>query len=215
MMVLVIASCTKAELKKPTSVKFGFKANSTVESGFHFTQGNVNVSNIMIEGNRVEGDDIYFNRPFDNPIETDLNGSSEIKEFQFDIPQGEYNQLSFSFLLKKTADLPSVSLSGKYYYQTNTPVDVSFQLDSDQYFDLLVSAKNQDQVILNHQQSRTGDVIFNLDYWFGAITHSMMENATVENINGLDHVTISSIENVNIYNIILNRINQTDEAILN
>jgi hypothetical protein len=215
MMILLITSCTKTELKKPTEIKFGFKANSNVESGFHFTQGSVNVCHITIEGNRIEGDDIYFNRPFDTPIETDLNGSSEIQEFRFDIPQGEYNQLSFSFLLKESNEMPSINLKGMYHSDTNPPVSVSFQLDNDQYFDLVVSAKEQNQVILNHEQSRTGDVIFNLDYWFGAITHSMMENATIENINGLEHVAISSVQNVNIYNVVLNRINQTDEVILN
>lgn len=212
--VFSVAACSKADLKKPTTVRFGFKYNSTLESGFHFTQGNANISNIVIEGYRVEGDDIYFSRPFSSPISTDLNGSSEIQDFVFDIPQGEYNQLSFSCLLKNASDIPSLSISGMYHGSV-VPVNITFNLDTDQFFDLTVLGKNQNQVVLNHEQSRTADVVFNTDYWFSSITNTMMDNAVVETVNGLDHVTISSTQNTTIYNAVINRLNHTDEAIIN
>lgn len=215
LLLAALQSCVKAELKKPTEVKFGFDHNSKESSSFQFTSGETHITKMTVSGSRIEGDDIYFDRDFSESITTDLNGSAEVQDFRFDIPQGEYEQLKVSFIIKTSTDEPALKLSGKYVIAGQPPVNVEFELHADQYFDLIIENQGGSNVVLQKEQDRVARIIFDTDYWFDNITESMMSNADVINNNGLSTVFITPTQNENLYQLVLSRVNHTNTVEIN
>src|SRR5690606_24232298 len=93
LVVLVAGSCEKSDLKKPSKVNFAFSLNKSFgpNSKLKIQSGNINLTDFEVTGDRVSGEDIAFSRKMTGEgLTTDLNGSGELDEMDFDLPQGDY-----------------------------------------------------------------------------------------------------------------------------
>jgi hypothetical protein len=213
---VLIFSCKKAELKKPTEVNFTFDLNKnfTPASTIKMISGDINFIDFSITGDRVEGQDISFSRSFQSGLYIDLNGSGEIAEMDFDIPQGEYTDLNVSFNIASDQNNLALSLDGTYKITQGPVVALRFEYDGGNSFSISGEGNTAGQsIIMDADLGKKGRIKFDPIYWFGSLTANQMDNATIIPMQGQDMILLSSTSNVSLYEIVLNRISSSNTAI--
>ena len=215
-LVGLCASCKKAELKKPTKVNFSFDLNSndSQNGDLKFVSGEINIGKFNLSGDRLEGDDIAFERIFSSGLYTDLNGSAEIKELDYDIPQGEYTQLKINLNILDAGADPSLMIKGTYKFVNGPTVGVEFQYYGNQEIEILGEDFNgSNNIVMDKMLGKKVSVEFDPLYWFEPITVSQFESANLSSGQGQNQLIVSPTENVNLYTIISARINMSNRAV--
>jgi hypothetical protein len=212
--VIGLTSCQKAELKKPVNVNFSFKmVQEKSGEGLQMQSGAINLKSFDVIGDRVEGDGIYFERLFEEGLNSDLNGSNEIKDLGFDLPQGDYQDLEIEFeSFAKNSD-PSIYLEGKYRDDSGI-VDVNFEITEELMFSVRGYNESADQMILlDKDNPRKVNIEFEIDDWFSLVDEAIWANAEVTQQNGPDLLLISETNNIAIYTLVIDRMTEDNKAI--
>jgi hypothetical protein len=96
--LLVLISCQKDEaLKQPTSLSFSFVMEENDIDFFYIDNGIIFLDNFDINGDRVEGEDINFDRNFDEPNLFSFGYEQSVAKINLDLPQGVYNRINIGF----------------------------------------------------------------------------------------------------------------------
>lgn len=213
--VLLLGACQKAELKKPTRVNFAFDLNKAPgQSSLKLNSGEINLVDFNITGDRIEGDDIAFNRAFSERIMIDVNGSGEVKELDFDLPQGQYSSILLNFNIDEDGTDPALRLFGTYK-PTSGPVHaLIFEYFGSQSFNIAGENDLTDPTIVMDKDFDK-KVTIELDpvYWFESLTANQLDNADVNVVTGQDEIILSSTSNIALYEIVLNRIADSNKAV--
>ncbi|MFT4601401.1 MAG: hypothetical protein ACI857_001581 [Arenicella sp.] len=209
-----LASCEKAELKKPVDVNFSFKMiQDQGDQGLQVQFGEINLTKFDVVGDRVEGDDISFMRSFQEGLNSDLNGSAEIKELAYDLPQGDYQKLDIQMGASSINGQPSLILEGKYKNGPDSR-DFSFEVSEELLFDIEGMDEAASQfILLDKDMPKKVNIEFNVDDWFALVDDTMWTNADLISQNGEDLVLISTTDNIPIYQLVVGRIIQDNKAI--
>lgn len=213
--VLLLGSCEKAELKKPTRVNFAFGLNKAPgQSSVKINAGEINLVDFNITGDRIEGDDIAFNRSFSERIIIDVNGSGEVKELDFDLPQGEYSSILLNFNIDEDGADPALRLTGTYK-PTSGPVHaLIFEYFGSQTFNVTGEDDLADPtIVMDKDFDKKVTIEFDPVYWFESLTANQLDNADVNIVTGQDEIILSSTSNVALYEIVLNRMEDSNKAI--
>ncbi|UKN00119.1 hypothetical protein K6119_10275 [Paracrocinitomix mangrovi] len=213
---VLLGSCEKADLKKPVKVNFAFDLNKNFEpqAAVKLTTGTINIENFNIIGDRVEGEDINFNRVFNEGLNIDVNNSGEIDELNFDLPQGDYVSADLKFNLADKNTNLAMSLEGTYKQNQGPIVKLIFELSGSQEFFITGEGK-QGESTISMKESEGEKVEIELDpiYWFEDISASDWDNAVVTPAQGQDYILVNKDNNQTIYNQVLARINESNRAI--
>lgn len=211
----IVAGCSQ-KWKETAKVDFDFEIYGTtpVNYGFWFTEGQVNVSRLTFEGNRLQSRSVAFEDNFESPILIDIPTGLVDYSLQYDLPQGTYREVRMEIFLESGADsTPSISLKGFFADSTGIIRDVLFY----------VSGKIESKLITQYPGDRedfsilSGDNYFSvirlkLNDWFSSIPKSILEGAEISNVNGRETIVISDEHNVPIYSAILPKLGQFDEV---
>ncbi|MDD2634075.1 MAG: hypothetical protein PHW82_01090 [Bacteroidales bacterium] len=93
-----LVSCDDNDVwKLPTAVNVKMNLLESETDIFEVTAGAITIASIEVEGERNEGDNIYFVRNIASGLSIAFNKESTSKELDFDIPQGIYPRLKISF----------------------------------------------------------------------------------------------------------------------
>ncbi len=211
---LGLVSCKKAELKKPVDVNFAFEMIATEgQDPLKIQSGEINLLNFDVSGDRIEGDDISFMRTFPNNLTTDVNGSGEIKELDYNLPQGEYSEVLLDFSTISNQAHHSLELEGKYI---DGPLNVDVRLEVDSEVDFNVIGQDFEglgTINLDKNLPKKVDVQLNVAHWFSEITALMWTSADLTTENNVDVIVINSTNNQSIYNSVLSNIPEDNKAI--
>ena len=177
-------------------------------------RGEINLVDFNITGDRIEGDDIAFNRSFSERIIIDVNGSGEVKELDFDLPQGEYSSILLNFNIDEDGADPALRLTGTYK-PTSGPVHaLIFEYFGSQTFNVTGEDDLADPtIVMDKDFDKKVTIEFDPVYWFESLTANQLDNADVNIVTGQDEIILSSTSNVALYEIVLNRMEDSNKAI--
>lgn len=211
------SSCSK-KWKQPTDVYFEFQLNSNSNNGLvKFSDGSINLNKVTFTGERSQdvkniAEDQNFS---DNQlVRFDLNSTSS--GIKFNIPQGTYSKMNIDFAANANQTESSITINGTYINSVSNDTNaVQFQLLDNQIFNF--SAKNSNgssEINLIEGYSSTITMILNPNHWFGQITATMLDTSVVDNSTSEHTIFINKNENSYLYNLIISRINENNEAVL-
>ena len=215
MLLLVLSSCKKAELKKPTEVQFTIDLNKNESQNLNlkFVSGQINLGKFNLSGDRIEGDDVAFERPFFQGLSTDMNGSAEIDELNYDMPQGEYTQIKIDLSINESGTEPSLVLEGTYKPTSGPTLGVDFEFYGNQEIEIIGHDINgQSTIVMDKKLGKKVDINFNPNYWFELITINQLDNADVINTQGQDKILINPSNNSGIYSAVVSRIGMANSG---
>lgn len=211
-------SCKKAELKKPTRINFKFALNKSDNQNplVKITKADVNINSFNVTGDRVEGEDIAFTRDFPEgeAVEAEGEEGAEIEALDYDIPQGEYQKLQVDFGIQDKGTEPSVLLNGIYKPNIGGAQGLRFE-----YFgnlNISINGENEDgnsTIILDKKEVKKATVELDAIHWFSSLTNTELENATLSSEQGQDKIIISPTSNVSLFNIVVERMTESNKVI--
>lgn len=127
------------------------------------------ITDIIIDGKREQGEDVYEKIPFDPPLEIKLNeNTTASQQLSFDIPQGIYRKLEFQLFLGNE-ELPALKFSGEVSTGKSQPVSFNYQFGLKEEVTIQAMRKNgrpSDPVILNKNQNEQAYLTLDAAYFF-------------------------------------------------
>lgn len=213
---ITIIGCKKDELKLPTDVSFKMDINRNPSASGHliFNNGFILLSEFEIEGTRQEGDPFLFNKSFPKGLMINFNPTNSISELEFDIPQGIYTDMDISFETFDDNDDITILVEGTYTNQSNISYPIRFEFLSSEYFNINGESESG-TIVLNKDKPITAFVKFDPIYWFDSISNNMLNNAELIDLGGELTILINENENTNIYDIVVDRIDEKTSVIFN
>lgn len=210
---ILIFSCTKEELKKPTESEVRFDLNTNASSLGHlqFTNGEIVLSEFKFDGDRFEGDDVYVLREFPNGLVVPLNASVNIPELNLTLPQGQYTKMEVEFEVSSNGGQNNLVIQGIYVNSMSQSIPIRFEFSSSENFSI-VQLENSDggQILMDANEASELVVKFDPIYWFDIVPLNMLENATLTNVQGENTLLVTESINEPIHDLVVDRI---DEAI--
>jgi hypothetical protein len=106
LLFFLIGGCEKEDYTLPVEFKLNFTTKSEDILGGSVTIDEIGLrlNSIDIRGYREQGEDVFFTRNFANGKNFIIKPASANMTETFDIPQGAYNPISFSFIFEPDAD---------------------------------------------------------------------------------------------------------------
>ncbi len=216
LLVLVITlagfSCKKkkeAQWKLPTAVTFKIDINRSpcLGGNLAFYGGNILLDNFSFDGKRDQGDDVHFDKN-SGTINASFDPNAAIPEWNFDIPQGSYSQIKISYKTAGSQNDKQIVVLGTYKNTTDgNTYPVRFEFQAPQTF--VIFAKNSSgnsKIVLDKDVVSSVKIIMDPVYWFQTITNTMMDNASLTNMNGIPTILINKNTNNNINAAMQNRV---------
>jgi len=210
-----MSSCKKSELKKPTRVEFKFDLNKSDNQNpiVKITKADISIDAFNVMGDRVEGEDIAFTRDFPEGEAIEAEGM-EIEALDYDIPQGEYQHLQVDFNIQDKGQEPSVSLRGNYKPNIGGTKALRFEYYGN--LNLSIAGENENAgttIVLDKKEVKKATVELDAIHWFSSLTSTQLENATLSNDQGQDKIIISPTSNTSLYNIVAERMTESNKVI--
>lgn len=99
LLFLVAVGCDKEDYTLPVKfdLTFSIKNDPILDGTITINEIELGLKSIDIQGYREQGDDVFLTRNFDNQRNIKLKLTSTRVTESFDIPQGTYNPISFSY----------------------------------------------------------------------------------------------------------------------
>lgn len=214
--IVVLSSCKKDEFyKQPTDIQFVMDLDKNTNYSPHLTfdTGYIVLEDFVVSGDRVEGEDIYFETEYPTGLTIPFNLENQVPELKYDLPQGIYKSLTISFNTLDEFDTPNLVVEGDYTNLSNVVTPIRFEFKSAEYFSITAkSESNSDQIILEKDMSQFPPILLNPNYWFDIISISKLDNAGKTTIDGTPTILISSSKNEDIYDLIVDRIDENAET---
>lgn len=207
-----LVSCGK--WKKTTTVEFQFEINkSSTISYLNFTGGHILLKEISFSGQRKQGKDVVFHHPVDYTKINFASGAAN-PSIIVDIPQGTYTSAELEIENREGVSEPSILILGAFTNSMGSNIPLRFEFNSSESFEVEAEAEDGGkEIVLIEDISAKSKIIFDPNYWFGTVTQNMLDNATLSNVSGIQTIVISSSSNEDVYDIIVDRIDDASEAI--
>ena len=102
LLFVVVLGCDKEDYTLPVKFEMNFSINTEPILGGSVTIDKIGLGlkSIDIQGSREQGSDVFLTRKFDEKKTFTLKPSSTKVTESFDIPQGVYNPISFSYIFQ-------------------------------------------------------------------------------------------------------------------
>jgi hypothetical protein len=212
---LVFAGCS-GKWKETAFLRFDFDIYGTeaVNYGFWFTGGEIKVSRLSFEGERLQARAVRFENDFEPSFLIDIPTGLTENTLVYDLPQGTYRNVDMELFLDSQIDsVPTIVLNGYFRDSMGTVRDVRFQVDGKIESKLItLYPGDRDDYSMVSGDQYSGRIRLNLSDWFSTIPRSFLESAEVDMVQGRETILISAERNVPIYSTILPKLGQFDEV---
>jgi hypothetical protein len=211
-----IIGCKKNELKKPTDVTFimDINRNLSQQGNLIFNEGNIVIYDFIVEGTRKEGAPIAFTKTFSQGLLITFDPNNSISELLYDIPQGDYTELVVSFSTKYNSSDKSILVKGTYTNTSGSIFPVIYEFNEDNEISIISEDEEGEATIVLDKNISVRSLI-RLDpiYWFATVSNSLFDNADLVNIAGIPTILINSNTNEDIYDAVVDRMEESAVAI--
>lgn len=210
---LILSSCKKANLKKPTQIDVIINTNTSepLSNSLNYKSSEFLIQTFTIKGDRVEGESIDFARNLDEPAMV-TEETLEIEELKFEIPQGEYTDILIIL------ELSEAKFNSQYKLSNGPTVNVIFEIENPTLFSINCSFDSQaNYITLDTKIANVMNIQLNPIHWLNSLTNDQLDNAdlTVGNSGvglGNSTILINSSNNVSLYTNIVNHIGDGNSA---
>ena len=222
----VFSSCQDdEEFKIPTDVGFqmDINRNTSTNGRLKFSHGHISLAAFAFDGKREEGGDVYFTKSYNQGLRIDFDPKQAVDAFKFQIPQGNYTRIEVELDTYDDLIGKALTMSGTYLNSSGIQYPIFVEVSSSLEFDII--SKDQagnSQIILKAGTPATAVIKLDPVKWFATVPLSYLDNAVLkveegesegEVETGSSYILISEDSNINIYNIIINRIEQSTETV--
>lgn len=212
LVVIFFVSCKESKNKKwkiPTDVSFKMDINRSVALGgaLSWTNGNIVVGDFTFEGERIQGDDVYFTKTYSSGLKILFDPNTTVSEWDFDIPQGSYTKIKISYKTFGNSGDEHIVLNGTYKNTINNIIyPVRFEFEVEESYEIVAkSSSGSTEIVLNKDVAAFALIKADPVYWFQTVTTNMMDNAALVNIGGNQTIVISKSVNGDIYEAVRDR----------
>jgi len=213
--IAVVSSCQK--WKEPTEVAFymDIEKSSALNGQLTFTGGEIVLEYFEFDGDREKGDDVFFSKDFEDGLVIPFDESMKIEGLDFVIPQGIYKRLDIRFKTSDNMTGVTLLINGNYTYSGGGSVPVRFEIEDPQSFEDRAEEADGQSIVLDDEIYSPAKIVLDPSYWFEPVPVSSFESADLTDIGGVNTLLISKDENEEIYNLILDRVDETTMIIFN
>jgi hypothetical protein len=208
--------CNKAKWKRPTDLSFlvGLTTESALNGNLSFSGGEVLVRNISFDGERIQGDDVYFEDEFDAGALVSLSGIDANSQLLYEVPQGTYTSIRIDFDAESSAS-QTITILGSYLNSSSVELPVIIELDILEFSDGLArNVAGITEIELVEDIPATATILFNPAFWFETISINQLDNAQTTMVNGVESILISPDMNESIYEVVEDRAGLAAEIII-
>jgi hypothetical protein len=229
-LVLFIAGCIdKDELTLPVKVYFkvGISSDISLKTKYlNLFECRVGIQSIQFEGKREAGGDIFFETVSTLNMQT-LSFLQPIIISDFDIPQGIYNSMKWDISMKcidtegliddndEESSCIVILISGDYTYMDGSVIPFIFAISEPVQFSVLAyNLYGDSEIALSVNKEYEATVLITPENAFNSIPRQSFEKAGISGEIGYTKIIISSSNNEDLYEFILNRIFQSAKVIV-
>lgn len=227
--LFLLQACTTPDDFPPKSVPFEFviqeeKGNSS--NILSFDKGSLMIETIEFEGIKENGNNYYFESNFDTLVTANLQQGTTDPKVEFDIPQGIYNRVKLAIDIPELQGQPSLLLEGIFNFppgkgnnpnlpdqDKKIPVRVVIDFGLDLELNGKTNKKNNSEIVFNQNQPSKLQVTIDPVFWFRPVSPNLLRNAEITENEGNSEIVISKTQNENIFELIINRIEKSTEAV--
>lgn len=211
--IILLQACSVdsgLEYKSPSglNVRMDLNAGPTKNGRLYFAGGEIVLSRFQLEGNRVQGDDYFFQNGYNPPISIPLDSTWVNPELQFDLPQGIYNRIEIQFEIP-SANITTLRIEGSFQDSSGLWLPLRLEVDSFEAFEVLANNnEGLQEVVIDNEYGYTALIKLNPVHWFSGLSISDLEQAERSLIGGVSGIVISTDVNTVLYSEIDNRLDE-------
>jgi hypothetical protein len=211
--LVLVVSCNK--WKQPTDTQFYVDINRTPTIGgqLTFTGGQMILSNFEFEGEREKGGDVSFITNYGSGLTIPFDLTNTNPELNFDIPQGVYNRIALVLTTGSSGEV--ILVEGTYAYNGGGTVPFRFIFADTEEFEIEAEDDDGGTIVLDKDAISPAKIVLDPTHWFAPVPSSFFENATLTDVNGVNTIVIDKNNNEDIYDIVLDRLEETAAVIFN
>ena len=219
LIAMFFASSTCEKRKKwklPTDVGFKMDINRSICSNgkLVFTSGTIILAEFDFEGEREQGDDVYFTKSFPGGLSIPFDPNGAIAELDFDIPQGTYTRIAISFETFDDLGDDNIVVNGTYTNTSGTKYPIRFEFESSEYFSIVAEDYSGDsQIVLDKDIAVSTKILLDPIHWFQVVSTSLLDDADLVSVGGTPTIVISEDENDDIFDLVVDRLDESTEAV--
>ncbi|WP_430812139.1 MULTISPECIES: hypothetical protein [unclassified Carboxylicivirga] len=233
--LLMFSSCQKDEFTYPVAVKMEIAIAEGNASHLNFTHGYILFDQITFEGQRRQGEDVYFATRSDDeigPVYFQYGDKVRVKDF--DIPQGIYSSMRWRFELEDMDDIGDdtdssnydevdenlldeggLLLVGSYRALDGTVLPLYIVVDDGEL--LVADTKGGDSygdITLSTENTYNACLVLDPYYALQAVAPESLEAAERSDNDGVEYIEISEDENEALFEIILYRLQNSISVVI-
>lgn len=161
-----------------------------------WTSGSAYATQVKLEA-KQNGSQVEFKTT--TPQQIDLFASVATSLGNVTLPAGTYTEVEFKISVNTNGSVPSLQLDGNYTNASSQVIPITFSMSS-----LFILKAEQNNVVVTSNSSFVALTTLNLSLVSSGITQAMLNSATLTN----GKIVIAASSNSNLYNIILNNLQQ-------
>lgn len=202
--IFFLLGCNKNELKEPINLEVNLSLNNDTENMEHlyFSGGFIYLSSFSFEGKREGADDVFFEKEWS---EGKLLALSSSDNLSFQIPKGNYFITAAQFELFDDNDNITLRIEGEFNNE-NDLKPLIFEFSSNEYFSII------DDTELEVNSDLLYQIVLDPVFWFSTITKADLTNANTRSIGGRETIYIGENFNENLYDIIIDKLDESLEV---
>lgn len=204
----------KNEWKKPTDVAFKADVNrgEAMSGTLKFTGGTIVLREFSFDGERLQGDDVYFEKQFPGGLTVALDANKLIPELDFDIPQGNYTKITIELEIEGSGS-KSIAVNGSYTNSNGDTYPLRLELEEIEIYTVVAKdISGSSEIVLNKDLPTNALITFDPVHWFGTVSAGMLDNASLVDVGGVMTILINDANNEDILDKVTDRIDEATEV---
>lgn len=217
--LVLLQACAADEgfdLKAPSGFRVSVDLNREASKSdrLFFEGGDLLISRFLLEGDRVQGEDYFFQNGYQPPLLALIDSNFTSDELQFDLPQGIYNYLKIEFEIP-SSNIPVLNINGQFKDSTGSWIPLHLAISSFELFELYATDRRGDQeIVIDDQEGYQALIRLNPVHWFSGISLQELEQAERSFFNGAQGIMIDTNNNPEIYQEVNSRLDELNSLVI-
>ena len=187
--------------------RFDLNKEPTMNGKLTFTDGDIVVRSLAFDGERIKGDDVYFEKEFETGLITSLSNIGTNANLKFQIPQGNYTSIRIDFEAEES-NTEKIEVKGTFINDSGDLFPIIVQIERIEFYDKIIkNPDGQSNIDLISMIPKTAIIKLNPIFLFSTISANDLNSANLLTIDGVETILISSTSNQDLYEIIQDKVN--------
>lgn len=178
-----------------------------------FNQGSITLTSFKFEGKRLEGDNISFERNYEEGLELQCNENLQPAELDFEVPQGTYENMTVELVVERQ-NTNGISIKGIYTNPFGEEFEIDYKHNQKEVYSITVKKENGgEEMFLSSDTPSSFLINFDPYHWFNPVSNAMFNNADKKQSGGKKVIPINKSSNKNLHKLLQKRVGKGTKAI--